>query len=155
MSTTIAKRPATATRPWLPRPFQAIRQEVEDLVSQAFGEGEPWPLSRLYAPSLDLSETDTAVEVRLDLPGVKPDQVDVQVSANVLMISGERKEEKEEKGRAFHRIERRCGSFARSITLPCPVQEEKVEAQYRDGVLTITLPKTDEAKSHKVKIKAL
>jgi HSP20 family protein len=154
MPTAIAKRPSAPARPWLPRSFQALREEVEDLVSQALGEGEPWPLTRLYAPSLDLSETDTTVEVRMDLPGVKPDQVDVQVSGNLLTVSGERKEEKEEKGKAFHRIERRCGSFARSITLPCPVQEEKVEAQCRDGVLSITLPKTDEAKSHKVKVKA-
>lgn len=155
MSTAIAKRPAAPTRTWLPRPFQAIREEVEELVNQALGESEPWNFSRLFAPSLDLSETDATLEVRMDLPGIKPEQVDVQVSGNLLTISGERKEEREEKGRAFHRVERRCGSFARTVSLPCPVKEEKVDAQYRDGVLTITLPKTDESKSHKVKVKAV
>lgn len=155
MSTTLAKRPTPQTRTWLPRPFQAIREEVEDLVNQAIGDPETWNFSRLFAPSLDLSETDSTLEVRMDLPGIKPEQVDVQVSGNLLTISGERKEEREEKGRAFHRMERRCGSFARTVSLPCPVKEEKVDAQYRDGVLTITLPKTDEARSHKVKVNAV
>lgn len=155
MSTAVAKRPTPQTRTWLPRPFQAIREEVEELVNQALGESEPWNFSRLFAPSLDLSETDATLEVRMDLPGLKPEQVDVQVSGNLLTVSGERKEEREEKGRAFHRMERRCGSFARTVSLPCPVKEDKVDAQYRDGVLTITLPKTDEAKSHKVKVKAV
>jgi HSP20 family protein len=72
----------------------------------------------------------------------------------VLTISGQRQEEKEEKGQTFHRIERRSGSFSRSVTLPTAVAEDKVDAQYKDGVLTVTMSKTEEARSRKIKVKA-
>jgi HSP20 family protein len=71
----------------------------------------------------------------------------------MLTISGERKDEKEEKGKTFHRVERHYGSFSRSVTLPSAVAEDKVDAQYHDGVLTVTLQKTEEAKSKKIKVK--
>jgi HSP20 family protein len=102
---------------------------------------------------LDLSETDTAVETKMDLPGVKPEEIEIQLNGNVLTVSGERKEEQEEKGKTYHRLERRVGNFSRSMTLPCPVEEDEVAASYKDGVLSITLPKTDEAKTRKIKIK--
>ena len=85
-------------------------------------------------PALDLSETDTAIEVRMDLPGITAKDIDIQVSGNVLTVSGQRKEEKEEKGKTFHRVERRYGSFSRSVTLPCAVEESEVAAEYHDGV---------------------
>jgi HSP20 family protein len=131
-----------------------LREEVGDLVSNFFGEaGDGWPLGRMM-PSLDLSETDAGIDVRMDVPGIKPDDIDIQLSGNLLTISGHRKEEKEEKGRTFHRVERRSGSFSRTLTLPCAVKEDKVDAQYHDGVLTINMQKTEEAKSRKIKIKA-
>jgi HSP20 family protein len=127
---------------------------MDDLLSRFWGdEGEGWLAGRM-APSADLSETDTAIEVRVDLPGIKPSEIDIQLSGNVLTVSGERKEEKEEKGRTFHRVERRTGSFSRSITLPCAVQEQEVAAEYRDGVLAITLPKEEGAKARKIKVKS-
>jgi HSP20 family protein len=89
----------------------------------------------------------------MDIPGMEAKDIDIEVTGNTLNVSGERKEEKEEKGKTWHRIERKTGSFARSVTLPSAVMEEKVEAAYKDGVLTITLPKTEEAKTHKVKVK--
>jgi HSP20 family protein len=79
--------------------------------------------------------------------------IDIQISGNVLTISGKREEEKEEKGKTFHRVERSYGSFSRSVTLPCAIQENEVAAEYRDGVLKITLPKTEESMAHKVKVK--
>jgi HSP20 family protein len=141
--------------PWFRRdPVLAVREEVEDLLSRIWGdEGDGWLVGR-YSPSLDLAETDSTVEVRLDLPGAKPEEIDIQLSGNVLTVSGERKEEKEEKGRTFHRVERREGGFSRSISLPCAVEEEKVQAQYRDGVLSITMPKTEKAKAKKIKVKS-
>jgi HSP20 family protein len=126
---------------------------MEDLMSKLFGEHEEiWPFGRI-SPSLDLAETDHAIEARLDLPGVDPKEIDIQINANMLTVSGQRKEEKEEKGKTYHRVERRAGSFSRSVSLPCPVKEEAVEAKCGDGVLTITMPKTEEAKSRKIAVK--
>jgi HSP20 family protein len=134
-------------------PFTALRDEMNDLRSRLFGdEVEGWFGGALAAP-VDVSETDTAVEVRMDLPGAKPDDIDIQVSGNLLTITGQRKEEKEEKGRTFHRLERTSGSFSRSITLPAAINENEVAAEYRDGVLTITLPKSEAARPHKIKVK--
>ena len=78
---------------------------------------------------------------------------DIEVRADTLHVRGEHTEEREEKGKTFHRIERRAGSFSRSVALPCSVDEEKVTAECRDGVLTISLPKTEESKTRKVKVK--
>jgi HSP20 family protein len=89
----------------------------------------------------------------MDIPGMEAKEIDIQVNANVLTVSGERKEEHEEKGKTYHRIERRVGSFSRSITLPCPVKEDAVEAQYKNGILAIKLPKTEEAKARKILVK--
>jgi HSP20 family protein len=128
-----------------------VREEMEDLMTRAFGE-EGWLFGRV-APLMDVAETDGVVEVRLDVPGVEPKEIDIQLNGNVLTVSGRRKEEKEEKEKAYHRTERRFGSFSRSITLPCPVKEEAIEAKYHEGVLTITMPKTEEAKGKKIAVK--
>lgn len=134
------------------RPLAALRDEMSDLASNFLAEmGDAWPL-RLMSPSIDVSETDSAVEVRVDLPGIKPADIDVQLSDHLLRISGRREEHKEEKGRTFHRIERRCGNFSRSVTLPCAVDEAKIDAHYQDGVLTVKLPKTAEARARKIKV---
>ena len=90
----------------------------------------------------------------MDVPGLKPEEIEIQLNNGILTVSGERREEKEEKGKTFHRIERRHGSFSRSVTLPAAVAEDKVDAQCHDGVLTITLQKTEEAKSRKIKVKS-
>jgi HSP20 family protein len=148
------KRESKAVRPWFrANPLNTVREEMEDLMKRVFGEGEEvWPFGRI-APSLDLVETNQAVEVRLDVPGVEPKEIEVQLNGNVLTVSGQRKEEKEEKGKMYHRMERRAGMFSRAITLPCPVVEETIEAKYRDGVLTIIMPKTEDAKAKKIEVK--
>ena len=137
----------------LREPRRGMLEEVENLMSRLWEGGPDGWFTGAGVPSLDMSETDTSIEAKLDLPGVKPEDVEIQLNGNILTISGERKEEEEEKGKTFHRVERRVGSFSRSITLPCPVEEDKVAASYKDGVLTVTLPKTDEAKTRKIKIK--
>ena len=137
---------------WARDPFTALREEMNELRTQFMGEGESW-FAGAVVPSLDMSESDNAVEIRMDLPGITAKDIDIQVAGNVLTVSGERKEEKEEKGKTFHRIERRYGNFSRSITLPCPVAESEVAAEYHDGVLTVKLPKTEESKAHKIKVK--
>jgi HSP20 family protein len=138
---------------WRRDPFAALREEMNELRSRMWGDEDEGWFAGTMAPSLDLSETDTTVEVRMDLPGIKPKDIDIQLNGHVLTITGTRDEEREEKGRTFHRVERRSGHFSRSLTLPCPVAESEVAAEYHDGVLSITLPKTEESKAHKIKVK--
>ena len=154
MSTAVAKREPRSVATWFRRgPLENLREEMEGLFSRAFGEDTGLlPLDRIV-PSLDLAETDGAVEVRMDIPGMEAKDIDIQVNGNLLTISGERKEEREEKGKTYHRVERRVGSFSRTVTLPSPVKEAAVDAQYRNGTLTVKLPKTEEAKSKKITVK--
>lgn len=134
-------------------PFRALQQEMDDMLSRFSRDwdGGEWP-AQGTVPSLDLSEVDNALEIRMDLPGIKPEDVDIEFSGNTIRISGKRSEEKEEKGRTFHRVERTSGSFSRMVTLPCSVREDQITAECHDGVLTVTLPKTEEAKSRKIKV---
>lgn len=154
MATAIAKSEPRGLRTlFRRRPLESIREEMQDLISRTFGEeGDLWFADRI-TPSLDLAETDNALEVRMDIPGMEAKDLDIQVNANVLTVSGERKEEHEEKGKTYHRIERRVGTFSRSVTLPSPVKEDAVDAQYKNGILTVKLPKTEEAKSRKITVK--
>jgi HSP20 family protein len=134
-------------------PFTSLQEEMNELRSRLIGDGGEGWYSGAMVPALDMSETDSSIDVRMDIPGMAAKDIDIQVSGNVLTVSGKREEEKEEKGKAFHRVERRYGDFSRSVTLPCAVDDDKVAAEYRDGVLSIKLPKTEEAKAHKVKVK--
>lgn len=133
----------------------SLRQEMDRLFSDFLGDD--WGLSRTpsLSPSLDLSETENEFEVRMDLPGYKPEEIDLNLSRDVLTVSGEHSEEKEEKeeGRRYHHIERRRGNFHRTIRLPVPIDESKIDAQFKDGVLAIKLPKAEESKPKKINIK--
>jgi HSP20 family protein len=156
MTTEVSTRPSNGISRLFERdPFRSLQHQMDDLIgnfSRDF-DGGFWPGS-VSKPLLDISETDTAIEVRVDLPGIKSEDVNVEVRNGVLQITGERKEEREEKGKTWHHIERRTGSFMRSLSLPCAVKEAKVEAAYSNGVLTITLPKAEEAKPHRVPVRA-
>lgn len=150
--TTTALQP-TVERPRVARgPLASLRGEVEDILATFIDASDGWLAGRIVPP-LDLSETGDAVEVKMDVPGIMSADIDVRINGNLLTISGQRKEEKEEKGRTYHRIERRSGGFSRSITLPCAVDESKIDAQYRDGILRVILPKTEESKAHKITVK--
>jgi HSP20 family protein len=154
MTTALSSRLSRAIRPMLNiDPFSGLQKEMEDLLTrfQADWNGERIPAVTI--PAADLSETDDALQIRMDMPGLKADEIEIEVSGNTIRISGEHKEEKEEKGRTYHRLERRSGSFARAMTLPASVKEDKVVAECKDGVLIITLPKTEAAKTHKVTVK--
>jgi HSP20 family protein len=132
-------------------PFTSLQHEFEDLFGRLqsnFNGGE------LMMPSMDLSETDSEFQVRVDIPGFKPEQIEIEVVNNSLKIKGEMKEENEEKDRTFHRVERNSGSFSRMITLPAPVMEDKVLAECQDGILTVTLPKVEKVKTQKIKVQA-
>jgi HSP20 family protein len=107
-----------------------------------------------FLPEANMVETDKAVDVTVELPGMKPEDVKLEIKEGSLWVSGEKKEEKEEKGRTFHRVERRAGMFRRVFQLPAEVMEDKVDARFADGVLNITLPKAEKVAPKKIEIKA-
>jgi HSP20 family protein len=99
-----------------------------------------------WSPRLDVSETEKALEVVADLPGLEKKDISVSLEDDLLIIKGERKEEKESKEKLFHTIERSSGSFYRALRLPVEVEKDKIDANFKDGVLTLNLPKTKESK---------
>lgn len=105
-----------------------------------------------WAPSVDISETDEAYLIKAEIPEVKKEDVKVTVENGMLTIQGERKMEKEEKGKKFHRIERSYGSFVRSFRMPDGVDEAKAKAEFKDGMINVTLPKSEKAKAKAVEI---
>lgn len=107
--------------------------------------------NRSWAPALDVFENEDAVTVRLEVPGVKKENFDISLHDDVLTISGERKSPTREEGESF-RSERYFGAFRRSVTLPVRVKGEAVSASYQDGILTVTLPKAEEAKPRKIQV---
>jgi HSP20 family protein len=120
--------------------------------------GEEYPIQPGYngdgfPVALDINETPETLVVTAEIPGIEPKEVQITVKNNVLTLQGERREEKETKGKHWHRIERRTGSFSRTVQLPVEVEPEKVEATSKNGVLTITLPKSKTAQARQIPVK--
>jgi HSP20 family protein len=105
-----------------------------------------------WSPALDVRENKDSYIIRAELPGLKREDIEVSLQDGALVISGERTVEKVEEGVEVHRQERYYGKFQRALTLPEPVAADKVKADYKDGVLTVTLPKTEEAKPKKIDV---
>lgn len=105
-----------------------------------------------WTPSVDVSETDKEFVIKAEIPGVKKEDVKVTVENGMLTIKGERKMEKEEKGKKFHRVECSYGSFVRSFRIPDGVDESKVKAEFKDGVMNVALPKSEKTKSKALEI---
>ena len=106
-----------------------------------------------WAPRVDIAETDEAFVIKAEIPEVNKEDVKVTVHNGVLTVQGERKLEKEEKGKKFHRIERFYGSFTRSFTLPDNVDESKIKASFKDGMLNLQIQKTEEVKAKAIEVK--
>lgn len=124
--------------------------EMEDMF-QRMWKGSMLPdlimeYERDWSPRLDVSETDTAIEVIADLPGLEKKDIEISLDNGVLVIKGERKEEHKETEKHVHRMERRYGSFYRALRLPAEVKTDKIEASFKNGELKVTLPKSEEAK---------
>ena len=105
-----------------------------------------------WAPSVDVSETDGEYQIKAEIPDVKKEDVKVTLEDGVLTIQGERKFEKEEKGKKYHRVERSYGSFVRSFTLPDLVDEVNVKAEFKDGILNLKLPKSEKVKPKAIEV---
>jgi HSP20 family protein len=134
-------------------PFQAETQNpLSRLFSRAFAGPADALSARAWSPAVDVYETDQEVVLKAELPGVDPKDVDVRVEEGTLYLKGERKLEKETKEEGYQRVERCYGSFMRSFPLPAGVDADKATAEYKNGVLTLTLPKREEAKPRTIKI---
>ncbi len=107
----------------------------------------------VWSPAVDIAEHEDEYRVNVELPGVEKNDVSITLESNILTIRGTKKQEKEEKGREYHRVERTYGSFHRSFTLPTTVKADKINATFRDGILSVTLPKAEEAKPKQIEVK--
>jgi len=112
------------------------------------------PSSGDWSPRVDISETENSFQITAEIPGINKEDVQINLEEGVLNIHGERKEEKEEKGRRFHRVERFYGAFSRSFSLPPNIDEKHIEANFKDGLLMLRVPKktVDKPKPIEVKI---
>lgn len=157
--------------PWRNKRDRGNSDQVMDRTPSGFREGmdsmterffrNPWdaPLwgaeeSRmLLGPRVDLAESENDVTVNIELPGVDPKDVELNVSGNILIVRGEKKHEREEKKRNYHYMERSFGSFQRTVQLPSSVDPDKVEATHRNGVLTVTVEKRPDARPKRIAVK--
>ena len=133
-------------------PLEDLAREVDSLVHTIFDPEERTQQVRKFTPVANLCETETGFELSLDIPGIDSNDVVVELNDGHLIVSGERKAEEEETGKTFHRVERRYGKFRRVLAIPSPVNEDAISADYKDGVLTIVLPKSEKVKPKKITI---
>jgi HSP20 family protein len=130
-----------------------MENEFAGLMEKFFGPEAAANGLEKFTPKSNIAETETAFEIAVELPGMKPEEFNVEFKNGELWITGEKKEEKEEKGKTWHRVERHYGEFRRIYTLPARVNEEKVEANYKEGVLHINVPKAEEIKPKRINVK--
>jgi HSP20 family protein len=138
---------------WNPfRELEDIQTRLNRMLAEPTVSEEPFAFAD-WAPPVDVQETDKEYLVKVDLPEMRKEDIKVELADGTLTIEGERKQEKEEKGKKFHRIERQYGHFIRRFGVPGEVDAGHVEAAFKDGVLKITLPKTEVAKPKAVEVK--
>jgi HSP20 family protein len=140
------------------RPFREVsrlRREMDRLWDDYFGSGRRGlqPLPTEFAPAVDIKETADQVVVKAEVPGMEAKDINISVTGEVLTIKGEKKSEREEKEENYHLVERRYGSFSRSLALPAGVDMDKIEAKYDKGVLIVTCPKKEVVKPKAIEIK--
>ena len=134
------------------RPLEDLYRDMDNLVQHLFGDESRQVARETFAPTLNVAETELQYELTADLPGIKAEDVSVEVHEGQVTISGKRESEKEETGKTFHRVERQYGEFRRSVALPMPVDEQKITASYKDGVLTVVLPKSEKVKPTRIQV---
>jgi HSP20 family protein len=141
---------------WEPfRDMLNMRRDMDRLFDNFFAPftEKSWDTPTTWGLAVDVSENEDAYTVRASLPGVKPDDIEVTLTENVLTIKGTASSETETEGEKYHLRERRYGSFGRTLTLPAPLKQEAIEASHENGVLTLRLPKAEETKPKRISIK--
>ena len=147
----------TALTRWNPfNDMETLHQRLNTLLDSAFGGrgngGESMELTA-WTPPVDISEDDKEYVVRAELPGLNKKDVNVTFENGILSISGERQQEKEQKGRRYHRVECSCGKFNRSFTLPTDIKPDQIKAEFKDGVLFVHVAKSESAKPKQIEVK--
>ncbi|MBM2828268.1 MAG: Heat shock protein Hsp20 [Actinobacteria bacterium] len=141
---------------WDPlRDLSSIQEKMNQLFEDTFSRtrGRDEALGKgMWTPAVDIFETEEAVVVKAEIPGVERDQIAVGIKDGILTLHGERKFEKEVKEENYHRIERAYGTFHRSFSLPSSVEQDKISAKFKEGVLEVTLPKKERAKPKQIKV---
>jgi HSP20 family protein len=134
--------------------LSTLHNEMDDLFDSFF-RGLDRPFNGYKAwPAIDVAEDENAITVRAEVPGCSAEDIDISVYGNTLTISGEKKSKEDKKEKGYYYVESSYGSFRRELTLPTDVDSEKVDASYKDGILSITLPKAAKAKATKIKVKS-
>jgi len=137
---------------WEPfRDMLNLRADM-DKVFKSFFSGLPEEREGYWAPIIDIEEDKNNIIVKIEIPGMKKDDIKVAVHGKILSVSGERKQESEVKDKIYHRIERAYGKFSRTITLPSEVDADKIKASYKDGLLRINLPKLESVKPRQIDV---
>lgn len=139
---------------WSPGLFPRSLGRLFDELSREVGPVERAGAAQMVAPAVEIAEDENAYTVTAELPGVKKDDVHVEMSEGVLSVRGEKKSEREEKKEQRRYVERSYGTFSRSFTLPRDANPDQIDASFKDGILTITIPKTEAAKPRTINIKA-
>ncbi len=142
---------------WDPfRDVMSLQERMNELFERTMrrrADEEEGLAPRAWSPAVDIYETDEKMVIKAELPGLKKEDIDIEVRDNTLTLKGERKFEKEIKQENYHRVERAYGSFQRSFTLPSTIKQEAIEATFKDGILEVSLPKAEEVKPKKVEIR--
>lgn len=140
--------------PWKPiKDLIPLRKEIDNLFKRFMGEGSiAEALGEGWMPSVDVSETDEGFFIKAEIPGLEAGDIDVSIQGDRLTIKGEKKKEEEKSGEHFHSVERYYGSFQRSFALPASAQTEKTDASFEKGILKISIPKSEEAKTKTIKV---
>jgi HSP20 family protein len=143
---------------WTPyRDLMSVRDEMNRVMNEVFGRGtndESTWFSGSWSPPVDIFETDEALVMKAELPGFSKDEISIELKDNSLVIKGERKHDNEVKEGNYHRKERAYGAFQRSFLLPTTVDQEKVKASYKDGILELRLPKVQAAQPKRIAVSA-
>jgi HSP20 family protein len=138
-----------------PSEISGLQRDMNRIFDSFFrgGSEEPALINAAWVPAVDVAEEDSQYVVKVELPGVNKDDVNISLESNILTIRGEKKTEQESKGKNYHRVERSFGSFHRSFALPTTVKVDKIDAVFKDGILAVTMPKADEAKPKQIEVK--
>jgi len=137
------------------RDVDSLQSEMNRVFDAFFGSSPGnGGRARRWVPAMDLIEKDDHLVLRADLPGIDPDEVEIEVKDGVLTVSGERKAEHEDKAEGYYRVERAYGSFARTLSLPDGIDADRIAADFDNGVLEVKIPKPEERKAHRVQIGA-
>ena len=136
---------------WQPRESRGIQREIDTLVNKFWGDPHTWHGTGWH-PSVDVAESENEFTVYAELPGLNKEDIKVTLEDNMLTIEGERKREDEQKDKQFFRRERSYGTFKRAFKLGTEVQADKIAANYKDGILTLTVPKSEAAKPRQIEV---